>query len=106
MLPWQMSLWELASVKEGPRNLHLKFGQNRVSISWNIPDMDKCLQDKYWQDKCRHYSWNLFKMVPGTYLLFLKFGQNRLRNSWDIADIEFVVVVVGGWVDETQLRLF
>ena len=28
MLPGQMSLWQLESVQEGPRNLPLKFGQN------------------------------------------------------------------------------
>ena len=35
MLPGQMSLWRLASVKDGPRNIPLKFGQNRVSNSWD-----------------------------------------------------------------------
>ena len=46
ILPVQMSPWHLESVKDGHRNLPLKFGQNRVSISWDIPDMDKCRQDK------------------------------------------------------------
>ena len=40
LLPVQMSPRHLESVKDGPRNLPLKFGQNRVSISWDIPDMD------------------------------------------------------------------
>ena len=26
ILPWQMSLWQLESVQDGPRNLHLKLG--------------------------------------------------------------------------------
>ena len=40
MLPRQMSPWQLASVKEGLRNLLLlKFGQNRVSNSWDIADV-------------------------------------------------------------------
>ena len=31
----------LASVKDCPRNLPLEFGQNRLSYSWDIPDVDK-----------------------------------------------------------------
>ena len=53
------------SVKDGPRNQLLKFGQIQVSNSWDITDMDKCRQDKCGLDKCRHVSWNQFKMVPG-----------------------------------------
>ena len=40
MLPGQMSLWQLGCVKDGPRNLRLKFGQNRVSNSWDIADVE------------------------------------------------------------------
>ena len=36
MLLRQMSLWQLDSVLDFPRNLCLKFGQNRVSNSWDI----------------------------------------------------------------------
>ena len=109
----QMSLWQLVSVKDGPRNLPLKFGQNRVaaaeifliwtnvvgtnvvwtnvivtvgiwlrwsqksnlkfgqngvSSSWDIPDMDKCRCDKCCLDKYYCDSWNLFKIVSRTYL--------------------------------------
>ena len=46
----QMSLWQLASVEDGPRNLPLKFRQNRISNKWDIPNMDKCRQDKYFMD--------------------------------------------------------
>ena len=35
----------MSSVKDGPRNLPLKFGQNLVNNSWDIPDMDKCRQE-------------------------------------------------------------
>ena len=45
MLPGRMSPWQFASVKDCPRNLTLKFDQNRVSNSWNIADMDKCGHD-------------------------------------------------------------
>ena len=41
----QMSLWLLLYVQDCPRNLSLKFDQNRVSNSWDIPDMDKCRKD-------------------------------------------------------------
>ena len=41
MLTGQMSPQQLASVNVGPRNLPLKFGQNWVSNSFDIPDMDK-----------------------------------------------------------------
>ena len=40
MLPGQMLSWQLESVHKGPRNLHLKFGQNRVSNSWDIVDIE------------------------------------------------------------------
>ena len=63
----QMSLWLLEFVQDGPRNLPLKLGQNRVSNTWYIPDMDKCHKDKFCLDKCRHDSWNQFKIVPGIF---------------------------------------
>ena len=40
ILPVQMLPWHLESVKDGPRSLPLKFGQNRVSISWDIADIE------------------------------------------------------------------
>ena len=40
MLPGQMSLYQLESVLEVPRNLPLKFGQNRASNSWDIADIE------------------------------------------------------------------
>ena len=43
-------------IKYGPWNLPLKFGWNCVSISWDIPDMDKCRQDKYYLNKCHRNS--------------------------------------------------
>ena len=35
-----MSQWHLESVKDGPRNLPVKFGQNRVSNNWDIDDIE------------------------------------------------------------------
>ena len=67
ILPGQMSTWQLESVQDGPWNLLSKFGQNQVSNSWDITDMDKCRQSKCCLDKCRHDNWNKFKMVPGIY---------------------------------------
>ena len=58
----------MAYVKDGPRNLTLKFGQTLVSNGWDIPDMDKCCQDKCCLNKCHHNSWNLLRRVPGAYL--------------------------------------
>ena len=70
-----MSPWELESVKDGPRNLLLKFGQNLVSNSWDIPDMEKCCQDKCCRDKCYCDSWSQFKIIPWTYVSsFVKIG--------------------------------
>ena len=40
MLPGQMLLWQFKSVQDSPRNLSLKFGQNRVSNSWDITDIE------------------------------------------------------------------
>ena len=82
MVPRQMSLWQFASVKDGPRNLPRKFGQNWVSNSWDISNVDKCRQDKCCLDKCcldkwQCYNCNLFNMVTG---LSLKFGQDQLAQ--------------------------
>ena len=55
----------------------LKFGQNWISNSWNIPDMDKSHLDKCCLDKCP-------RNLP------LKFHKNQVSNSWDIANIEFL----------------
>ena len=63
MLPGQMSLWRLAFVNNGPRNLPLKFGQNQVTNSWDIPDVDKCRQDKCCLDKYRGDSCSLLYMI-------------------------------------------
>ena len=52
MLHGQMSPRQLTPVKVGPRKLTLKLGQNQVSNSCYITDMDKCLQDKCGVDKC------------------------------------------------------
>ena len=43
MLPWQVSPWQLGCVKDGPRNLRFKFGQNRVGNSWDIADVESCV---------------------------------------------------------------
>ena len=40
MLPGKMSLWQLESVQEGPRNLPLKFGKNRACNILDIADID------------------------------------------------------------------
>ena len=66
--PEQMAPWQLASVKEGPRNQPLKFGQNWVSSSWDILNMDKCCQDIFCLDTCHQEGWHLLKIVPGAYL--------------------------------------
>ena len=42
----------MESVLDVPRNLPLKFHQNQVSNSWDIPGMDKCHRD----------NWNLFSL--------------------------------------------
>ena len=39
-LPGQMSPWQLESVQDIPWILFLKFGQNRVSSSWDIADIE------------------------------------------------------------------
>ena len=84
-MPGQMSPWRLVSVGDDPRNLPLKFSQNRVSNSWSIPYIDKgCL------DKCQRDSWNLFKRVPWTFVkVWSASGQQQLRycRHW----------VFGGW---------
>ena len=41
-----MSLWQLEYVQYDPRTLPLKFGQDGVSNSYDIQDMDKCRKKK------------------------------------------------------------
>ena len=40
ILPGQMSPWQLESVLDVPRNLPVKFHQNRVSNSWDIAGIE------------------------------------------------------------------
>ena len=40
MLPGQMSLWHFESIQDDPRNLRLKFCQNRFGNSWDITDIE------------------------------------------------------------------
>ena len=54
MLRGQMSPWQLEYVLNVHRNLSLKFHQNWVSCSWDIPDMAKYHEDKCCLDKCHH----------------------------------------------------
>ena len=45
-MPGQMSMLQSTSVKVGPRKLTLNFGQNQVSNSGDIANMEKCHMDK------------------------------------------------------------
>ena len=40
MLPGQMTPWQLEYVQDQPRDVPLKFGQNQVSNSWDIADIE------------------------------------------------------------------
>ena len=40
ILPEQMSPLQFKYVQDGPRNLSLKFGQNRLRNSWDIDDIE------------------------------------------------------------------
>ena len=68
---WPISSWWLASVKDGPRNLPLKLGQNLFSKSWDIPNMDKCCQE--------NVAWTNVIMTRGshepTFKIWSKSGQ-------------------------------
>ena len=57
VLPW--CYLDLALYRALPFQV-FKFGQDQVSNSWYIPDMDKCRQDKCCLDNCHRDSWNLF----------------------------------------------
>ena len=65
---WNSFIGDGWNMLNRPRNLPLKFGQDRFSNSWDIQDMDIFRKNKYCLDKCHCYSWNIFKKVPGTYL--------------------------------------
>ena len=38
--------------------LLLQFGKIYASNKWDIPDMDKCRQDKCYLGKCHYDTWN------------------------------------------------
>ena len=75
-----MSLWQLEPVQDGPRNLPLKFGKNRVSNSWDIADIEflwvgwgylSC----YWPDfdqTLKVGSWDIVEQVPTVTVTFVK----------------------------------
>ena len=65
MMPGQMSMWQSTSVKVGPRKLTLNFGQNQVSNSGDIANMEKCHQDKCHMDKCCFHRYILLLRVNG-----------------------------------------
>ena len=66
MLPaQQISPWQLASIKEGPRNLPLKFGQNRATNSWDTPDKDKCCHFNFFY--MRKQAWPRLNVSSRTY---------------------------------------
>ena len=70
MLPEQISPWQLAFAKDGPRNLLLKFGQNGVSYSWDIDDIEFVWVGR-WVGVQSHflvspnYSWGCFVVELG-----------------------------------------
>ena len=95
--------WRLAYVKNGPRSLPSEFGQNHVSNSWDIPDMDKYYQAKFCLDKCHHDSQNLCmsslqseSVQNGSRNLSLNFGQDQVSSRRD--NVYNVFAVVGGSV--------
>ena len=88
MLPGQMSLWQLESVLDVPRNLHLKFHQNWVSNSWDIADVELWTNVTWANVAWTNVTMESVLDVPMS--LHLKFHQNRVSNSWDIANIEFL----------------
>ena len=54
--------------KEGPqKNWSQKFGQNWVSNTWDIADIDIFSNDICWVEKCHCDSWPLLKMSQGSY---------------------------------------
>ena len=78
MLPGQLSLWQLESVLDVLRNLRLKFGQNWVSISWNISDVEFPVL----VGSCGVQSH--FRVCPGlwiTAIVYVKVYQLHLLNS-------------------------
>ena len=80
MLLEQMSPRQLTSVKVGLRKLTLKFGQNQVSNSWYIADMDKCCKVKFCLDKCHRDSHEAYIIQKGENLTYNRHSQNKNAN--------------------------
>ena len=61
-----------------------KFGQNRVSNSQDIDDMEKCHKDRCFVDKCHFDNYNVFLLISvKDCFRKLKFGQNWVINNLD-----------------------
>ena len=103
--------WQLESFLDVPRNLPVKFHQNRVSNSWDIADVELWANVTWTNVAWTNVTMESVLDVPMN--LHLKFHQNRVSNSWDIANIEFLWWwwgVVGGWFAKsfsclTQLKV-
>ena len=99
-----------------PRNLPVKFGQNRVSNSWDIvvvvivavDDVVDVVVVSVVVVSVVVVVIVVFDVVVGVSVVVhvvtvdprnppWKFGKNRVGKSWDIADVEFPVVGGGGW---------
>ena len=78
MLPGQ--IWPMASGKKGLRTPPFKFGQNGVSNSWDIDDMDNVLRKLLcWQMS----PWQLISVKDGPKKLTLKVGSKWVSNTWN-----------------------
>ena len=56
----------LGSTKIWVKKRSKKFGQNRVSNSRDIDDIDKCYQDIFCLGKCHHYEWSFLELTSTT----------------------------------------
>ena len=86
-IPGQMFPWQLASVKDGPRNLPLMLCQNWVSISWDIPDIDKCQQRSQKNLGLKHFcvkkNFGLKKLRPPSNWIKILSATSELFMIWE-----------------------
>ena len=81
MMSGQISPWQLASSKEGPSNLPVKFGQNWVSNSWDIVGVEFPVVVVIVFDVVGLVIGVVVVIILCQWNLLLKFGQNWVNNK-------------------------
>ena len=96
--------YSLTSVTDGPKKLPVKSSENWANNHWDIADVDKCHQDKFFLDKCYPDIWQMYLLRYCWYWVAVVVVGGRWR-------MHFCCKSNLGWFgvlaisDETKIRL-